>query len=362
MQRLELGVFLPVGSGGFVLSSHSPQYRPTYRLQRDITMMAEALGLDYVFSMSKWRGFGGQSEFWDHTLESFTVMTALAAETERLRLIATVNPLLFHPVLMAKLAASADDISGGRLGLNLVTGSSMAEFQQMGVVPEGYDADRYGYAAEWIQVLKRLWTEERVTHHGRYFHLEDCVSSPKPLQRPGPFLVCAGTSDEGLRFTCREADYSFVGGKDFGQTIVNSRRAKQIAAEQGRKIKTATALLVVQGDTTDDAQAEWERIVDGADTEGIGNIVATFGGEVRESSRSRVDNFRENASRVSFAGRPVIGSAEDIASSMADLAADGSLDSILLIFNDYLDGLERFGAAVLPKLATRVELGGQLAA
>jgi pyrimidine oxygenase len=106
-------------------------------------VLAERIGLDYVFSNSKWRGFGGVTEFWDHTLESFTMMTALAAHTTRLSLIATVYPLLFNPGLMAKMAATFTDIAGGRLGLNLITGSSLSEYQQMGVVPETYADRRY---------------------------------------------------------------------------------------------------------------------------------------------------------------------------------------------------------------------------
>src|SRR5437868_14051688 len=128
-------------------------------------------------------------------------MAALAAATKRVDLIATVNPLLFHPTMMAKMAATIDEVSGGRLGLNIITGATMGEYTQMGIVPEGYDRNRYAYATEWVHVLKRLWTEPSVTHHGEFFHLDDCVSDPKPLQKPNPVLVCAASSAEGLRFT-----------------------------------------------------------------------------------------------------------------------------------------------------------------
>jgi pyrimidine oxygenase len=120
----------------------------------DITTRAEALGLDYVFGMAKWRGFGGSTGLWDSSV--------------RIRLIGTVTPILFHPAYLAKVAATIDDISNGRLGLNIVTGALLGEYTQMGGLPEQYDENRYAYATEWVQVLKRLWSEPRVTHHGRY--------------------------------------------------------------------------------------------------------------------------------------------------------------------------------------------------
>lgn len=326
------------------------------------SLFAEEIGLDYVFSMAKWRGFGGTSQFWDQSLESFSLMSALAPITERLSLIATVNPLLFHPALMAKMAASIDDVSGGRLGLNIITGSSLTEYGQMGVVPLGYDQNRYAYASEWIHVLKRLWTEERVTHDGAYFHLDDCVSMPKPVQRPYPFLVCAGTSEEGLRFTAREANYSFLGGNNVEDTKATSRRAKQIGAEERNAIKTATTVVLVIGDTRDDAVAKWEYMIEGADLEAIENVGATFSGETRKSHQERGGDFLADPRRISFAGRPLIGTADDIAAEMIGLALDGELDSILLIFPDYLEGLQRFGDEVMPALSAALDVGVQAAA
>src|SRR5262249_5660916 len=105
IRRLELGVFLPNARNGFFFSSNAVPYAPSYDDNLAITVLAEEIGLDYVFSMLKWRGFGGATHFWDAALESFSLMAALAAVTQRVGLIATVNPLLFHPATMAKMAA-----------------------------------------------------------------------------------------------------------------------------------------------------------------------------------------------------------------------------------------------------------------
>jgi pyrimidine oxygenase len=172
-------------------------------LNKEIAILAEAIGFDYVFSMSKWRGFGGATQFWDATLESVALMTGLAATTSRIGLIATIQPVLFPPAVAAKMAATIDDISNGRLGINIVTCSLLDEYEQMGILPTDYGPNRYRYAAEWLHVVKRLWAEESVTFDGEWFHLRDCRSSPKPVQKPHPFIVCAGASEEGFRFTAK---------------------------------------------------------------------------------------------------------------------------------------------------------------
>ena len=348
--KLELGVFLPIGNNGFLVSKTAPQYAPSFEMNRQIAIMAENFGFDLIFSMSKWRGFGGTTRFWDTTLESVTLMTALAAVTSRIRLIATMQPVLFAPAVAAKMAATIDDISGGRFGINIVTGSFLDEFDQMGILPPDYAAQRYRYAEEWLKVVKRLWTEDSVTFDGEWFHLNDCRSSPRPVRQPHPFIVCAGTSDEGLRFTAREGDYCFLGGVTVEHTKQLSRRMKDVAAEFGRPIKTATTILPVMADTMAEAERRWKLLQDGVDREAIANIAGYYVRKGRQSGLNRIAKMEKD---ISFAGRITIGTPEDIANYIAELTLEGGLDCIQLLFADYIEGLEVFHAAVMPLLRQR---------
>src|ERR1700687_6229063 len=83
---MDIGVFIPIGNNGWLISTTSPQYMPSFALNRDITLAAERIGLDFVLSMIKLRGFGGKTEHWDHNIDSFTLMARLAATTLRIRL------------------------------------------------------------------------------------------------------------------------------------------------------------------------------------------------------------------------------------------------------------------------------------
>src|SRR5476649_634896 len=118
---MDIGVFIPIGNNGWLISTTSPQYMPTFALNRDIVQKAEKYGLDFALSMIKLRGFGGKTEFWDHNLESFTLMAGLAAVTSTIKLFATSATLVMPPAIVARMASTIDSISNGRFGLNVIT-------------------------------------------------------------------------------------------------------------------------------------------------------------------------------------------------------------------------------------------------
>ena len=78
---MKIGVFVPIGNNGWLISTTAPQYMPTFELNKAIVQKAEHYHFDFALSMIKLRGFGGKTEFWDHNLESFTLMAGLAAVT-----------------------------------------------------------------------------------------------------------------------------------------------------------------------------------------------------------------------------------------------------------------------------------------
>src|SRR5215472_14594961 len=183
--RREFGVFLPVANGGWIISSTTPPLDGLWKQNLAAAVTADEVGMDFVMSMGKWRGFGGATNHWGVQLESVTLMSALATVTSRVKLWATIHPLLQNPAVAAKMIATLDHISGGRAGLNIVSGAYRGEFEQMGAWEESLDHDaRYDLTEEWTKIVKRLWRDRSVSFDGKYFTFKDCVSEPKPLQTP----------------------------------------------------------------------------------------------------------------------------------------------------------------------------------
>jgi pyrimidine oxygenase len=351
-QHVDLGVFIPVGNNGWIMSKHSPQYKPTYALNRDVCQLAERLGFDYVFSMAKWAGLDGETEYWNYTLESLTLTAALATQLDRVRLVASVSPVLTHPAIIAKMVATLDDVTGGRLSLNIVS-SNNQEYGRLGLYPEGWQSFRYDYTREWLAVCKQLWTEQRVDFDGKYFHLRDAMSGPAPVQKPHPPIVCATSSDAGYQFVADECDEAFVGGPTWERMTLASKRAKALARDRGRTVKTQTMLILVPGDTDAEAQAKVEHYRAGADYEAICNLWdPEYSGDKRARGRELVGG-PGLPHWLFYRAYTLAGDARTTADFLADLATDGEFDGILLSFPDFIEDLRWFGEAVIPILAER---------
>jgi pyrimidine oxygenase len=207
---MKVGVFLPIGSRGWLISTTSPKTMPSYDLNRAVVQRAEFYGLDFALSMIKLRGYDGPSEYWVHNLESFTLMSALAAVTQRIQLFASVAVLTMPPALVARMATTIDSVAPGRFGVNIVTGWQPKEYQQMGLWPgEAHFERRYDYVTEYVKVMRDLWERGRSDFKGDFFQMDDCVLSPRPS---APIqIVGAGQSDRGMRFVAEHGEYNFVG-------------------------------------------------------------------------------------------------------------------------------------------------------
>src|SRR5438034_6481236 len=162
---------------------------------REVAKRAEALGYDTLLMP-------------DHITDQLAPMPALAAAaaaTTTLR----VGSFVFdndyrNPVMLAKEATTLDLLSGGRLEFGIGAGWSRRDYQQLGIP---YDAPkvRVDRMEEAVVLMKRLWTEEKVTHEGPHYRVRDAMVLPRPTQRPHPPLMIGASGPRMLRIAAREA-------------------------------------------------------------------------------------------------------------------------------------------------------------
>lgn len=125
-------------------------------------------------------------------LEGWTLLSALAAATERLRVGVMVTSNTFrHPALLAKMAATVDQISHGRLDFGIGAGWNEREHASTGI-PLYASPERIDRLAEACELIQRLWTEDAVDFAGHYYHLDQALCEPKPVQKPRPPMVIGG--------------------------------------------------------------------------------------------------------------------------------------------------------------------------
>jgi F420-dependent oxidoreductase-like protein len=147
-------------------------------------------------------------------MEGWTVLSALAAVTSRIRLATLASSVAFrNPTHLAKIAAGVDQISRGRLTLGIGAGWFEAEYRQYSWEFPARPAVRIRQMEEAVRLILALWKEPRTNFHGRYFHAEDAILEPKPVQRPHPPVMIAGGGEQlTLRAVARLADACNVGG------------------------------------------------------------------------------------------------------------------------------------------------------
>jgi pyrimidine oxygenase len=343
--KKEFGVFLPVANGGWIVSSTTPPLDGLWKQNLAAAVTADEQGLDFVMSMGKWRGFGGETNHWGSSMESITMMAGIAQATKRVKIWATVHTLLHNPAVAAKMITTLDHISGGRAGLNIVAGAYRDEFAQMGAWDETLDHDdRYALAEEWTTIVKRLWSEPSVDFDGRFFQMKDCVSDPKPLSRPRPDLICAGMSNRGFQFSVRESDAVFVGGRTPEERRDASRRAKAVADELGVTIKTYAMCTLIHAETDAGAEALVRRYAEGVDMAAIITMLESWGvPSDRLSAAARAQG--------AFMTQTAVGSPATCAELVAEFIDYCELDGLMLIFPDYVEGLKMFGSEILPQFA-----------
>lgn len=348
---MDLGIFIPIGNNGWMMSENAPQYMPSFDLNKTVAERAEANGYDFLLSMVKLRGFGGSTEFWDHNLESFTLMSGLAAVTSEINLFASVALPTLHPAMVARMASTIDDISGGRFGINIVSGWNQSEYAQMNVWPgDWYYEGRYDYATEYVTIMKELWADGVSDFKGDHFQMEDCRLSPPPKAGGVP-LVCAGQSDRGMQFCAEYGDFQFIiGTADLDVVRTDAGRLMAAAETSGRDVGVYVLFQITMGETDAEAQTKWDHYRAGADLDAIAFMT---GQADLDTSGATAEKITEMQGAFNLNIGPIVGSHATIAERLDEVAAIEGVKGVMCVFDDYPSATAEFGEKVMPLMGSR---------
>jgi len=356
---MQLGVFIPIGNNGWLISTTSPQYKPSFDLNRTIVEKAENFGFDFALSMIKLHGFGGASGFWDYNLESFTLMAGLAAVTTRIQLFATCAVLTMPPPIAARMAVTIDSISHGRFGVNIISGWQRREYTQMGIWPgaEHYRR-RYDYCAEYVTVMRELWETGRSDFKGDFFQMDDCRCLPMPSAKIP--IICAAQSDAGTRYAAQYADWNFCssGGINTPAMVTQSvARLVKATQETGRKCGALVLIMIIADETDDAAMAKWEHYKTGVDLEALAYRDAQAQDDPTVDPLAGPNKRRTlGTHNLPTQGGVLVGSYATVARLLDELSEVPGVQGVMLTFDDFVIGMEQFGTRILPLMRCRNEV------
>jgi alkanesulfonate monooxygenase SsuD/methylene tetrahydromethanopterin reductase-like flavin-dependent oxidoreductase (luciferase family) len=260
-------------------------------------IMTAPMQVDYLDILRVWREADGIAEIehawlFDHLVpihsdpkgpiyEGWTLLSALAGQTERLRLGLMVTSNRFRPpAMLAKIAATVDVVSGGRLEFGIGVGSrptiptARREYEMHGM-PYLDTPDAIGTFAEACTVIKRLWTEdEPFDFDGKYIQLTGAFGNPKPVQRPHPPIVIGGTASPTLRIVAEHADVWNLPGGTVEDIVQRGALLDRYCGEIGRDPASIARAIGVPVSYTDPGAAR--DVVGRAIDAGIQHIILSL--------------------------------------------------------------------------------------
>ncbi|MCF6471545.1 LLM class flavin-dependent oxidoreductase [Nonomuraea sp. MG754425] len=294
--------------------------------------------------------------------DTFTVATALAARTTTFQPLIAVRPGYWRPANFASAAATLDHLTGGRVLINIVSGKdNLAAYGDT----EGDQAHRYGRTKEFMRIVRRLWTEEDVTHHGEHFGVTGSTVVPRPVVRGGrrhPRLYFGGASEAAERVAATEADVQLFWGEPLDGVAARIARLKQFSEHLGREhppLEFGLRITTLVRDTTEqawaDAEAKVAEMAKGAVSRDPNWRAAVGQRRLLDlAARGEVldDNLYTTPGKYGGGGAGttwLVGSAEDVAKSLRNYQALG-ITHFVLSDTPYLPEIKRQGNQLLPLL------------
>ena len=295
--------------------------------------------------------------------EDAWISTAMLAPlTERLKFLVAFRPGLTSPTLAAQMAATYQNLSGGRLLLNVVTGGESAEQRSFG---DFLDKDaRYARCDEFLTVVRRLWAGETVDLDGEHVHVEG--ARLQRLPQPAPEIYFGGSSPAAGDVAARHADVYLTWGEAPSAVAEKIAWIRGLAAAQGREIRFGIRLHTITRDTSEEAWREADRLLEGIDDETIADVQAGLArsesvgqkrmlelhGGTREGLEIHPNLWAGVGLVRGGAGTALVGSHEEVADRVAEYHALG-IDEFILSGYPHLEEAYWFGEGVLPLLEHR---------
>ena len=313
--------------------------------------------------------------------DPWVVAASLLPVTQRLKFLVAVRPGLHQPALAARMAASFDRLSSGRLLINLVTGGDRAELEGDGVFLD--HAKRYEQSAEfiriWREILARSHAGETFDYEGEHLQVKGAKLFFPPLQQPHPPVYFGGSSEAAHDLAAEQVETYLTWGEPPAEVAKKVADVRARAAKHGRTVKFGIRLHVIVRETEEEAWADADRLISKLDDEVVNRAQAAFAKmdsegqrrmaalHAKGSKRTRADleispNLWAGVGLVrGGAGTALVGNPQQVVARITEYAELG-LENFIFSGYPHLEEAYRFAELVFPLLprAVQEKLPGQV--
>ena len=350
IEKAKVFWFVPTHGDGRYLGTTVGGRQVDFNYLRQVAQAADALGYYGVLLPT-----GKSCE------DSWVVASALAPQTEKLRFLVAVRPGLQSPAVAARMTATLDRISQGRLLINVVTGGDPVENKGDGLFLS-HD-ERYELTREFLEIYSSLLRGETVNYSGKTLQVEDGKLLFRPFQEPMPPLYFGGSSDAGIDVAAQLVDKYLTWGEPPAEVAKKIAVVRRAALARGRKLSFGIRLHVIVRETSEEAWRAADKLIGHLDDATIATAQKVFSrmDSVGQSRMAALHGGRRDKLEISpnlwagvglvrgGAGTALVGDAETVAQRMREYI-DIGVDSFIMSGYPHLEEAYRFAELVMPLL------------
>jgi alkanesulfonate monooxygenase len=293
--------------------------------------------------------------------DAWIVASSLLSVTERMKFLVAVRPGLISPSLSARMAATFDRLSGGRLLINVVTGGDPVELAGDGL---HLDHDtRYELTDEFLTVWREIMQGHKVDFSGKHLNIVGGKQIFPPVQTPYPSLYFGGSSPAGMKVAAKHADVYLTWGEPPSQVATKIEQVRSLAAKQGRTLRFGIRLHIIVRETEKKAWEAAEQLIRYVDAETIAASQRIFSrfDSVGQHRMSQLHSGRKSDLEISpnlwagvglvrgGAGTALVGDPHTVAERMREYA-DLGIDTFILSGYPHLEEAYRVAELLFPEL------------
>jgi alkanesulfonate monooxygenase len=355
--------FIPIDGDGKRAGTLHAERPPTFDYLRQVVQTAEGRGFHSLLIPTRFaNGLFSEAA---PLAETWTTATALAAVTQRIRFLVAVRPGFISLGLFAQMAAAFDQISDGRLDINIVPGGIQNDFERLGEVSD--HATRYERAEEFIDACRTLWREPGpVSFAGQFYRLDGAYCSPAP-EGGGPKFYLGGVSPRALGLSARQADVHLSWIEPQADTAKRLDDLRQQCDATGRQPSLGLRTHLVVRDTEEEAWQSSRELISHADPAVKAQRQAAIAGtpmvgqqaQAREAVDHRLGPRLWNGlSEVRVnCGSAIVGTPQQVAAELLEYWKMG-IDEFILSGFPHVEECHRVADDVLPLLRKEIAAAG----
>ncbi|KQQ56293.1 alkanesulfonate monooxygenase [Pseudomonas sp. Leaf127] len=342
--------FLPTHGDGHLLGTTKGARPVTLNYLKQVAQAADDLGYYGVLIPT-----GRSCE------DSWVVASALTPLTQRLRYLVAIRPGIISPTVSARMAATLDRLSGGRLLINVVTGGDPDENRGDGIHLS--HSERYEVTDEFLQIWRRVMQGEAVDFKGKHLHVENAKALYPPLQQPYPPLYFGGSSEAAHDLAADQVDVYLTWGEPPAAVAAKIADVRERAARKGRTVKFGIRLHVIVRETSEQAWQAADTLIAAISDETIAaaqKSFARFDSEGQRRMAALHDGRRDNLEIApnlwagvglvrGGAGTALVGNPQEVADRIKEYA-DLGIESFIFSGYPHLEEAYRFAELVFPLL------------